>query len=169
MSIISDKITVLQEMAEIATLGLVPPEYTHFITIAFPTEHKFCMKVLKTKANGSSSYVFEPVKYGSATMKEQHAFIKWVLTRHIATWCDKYNLFFELTEKGNLHLHGRLISTETCKDLHKLICRAFDIDVRNKRFTCIRVYDHCKWNDYENKTAQDKLCQRIDLPKFTNL
>lgn len=169
------KITVLDNSSVNSNLGLFTPEnvapivYTHFITVAFPTEHKFNMKVLKTKANGTTSYLFEPTKFGSATMKEQHAFIKWTLTRHILTWCDKYNLFFELTEKGNLHIHGRIISNETCKDLHKLICRAFDMDVRNRRFTCIRVYDHQRWNDYENKTAQHKLYQKLDLPNFTNL
>jgi len=152
-----------------------PPTPTHnnfsyFITIAFPTNQKYNIKHLELHAHNRTRIVFSPIKYGDCTQDEQYKWLTHTLTKHINQVSDGYDLFFEQTKEGNLHIHGRLKfdnKRKTKKDVKALFHRMFETSTQYKNFIDIKDYDHKRWTDYDHKTV--KTYQTLEYPHFKNI
>lgn len=170
-----------QNEGGVSNLGLTPPAspkiiwippFKYFITVAFPLNALFKIKHQELMAQGLSKFKFSPIKYGDCTFNEQYRWILHILTKNIYAICDRYDLFFELTQKNNIHFHGRLgyeadSKVMFMKDIRVLIHRMFDCSTQYIRFVDIKKYDHTKWNDYETKYK--KTYQTVKLPHFQNV
>lgn len=161
-------------MASVA-LGLPTPNsngqnWAYFVTVAFPTNHKFKIKHMELLAGGRSRIVFCEIKYGDCTQEEQYRFILYKLDQQIQHIADYYDLFFEQTKEGNIHFHGRLGydgKKKSMKDIKALLHRLFECPTQYNRFIDIKVYEPKKWNDYDNK--KEKNYQTLDYPHFKNV
>lgn len=162
------------EISRIVNTEAIAPiadvSWAYFITVAFPTNHKFKIKHVDLLAQNRSRIVFSPIRYGDCTQNEQYQFINWILNKHVYQLCDKYHIFYEQTREGNIHFHGRLAydNKKICqKDIRALLHRMFECPTHHKPFVDIKVYDPEKWNNYNNK--QTKTYQTVDLPEFKNI
>lgn len=180
VTVSSDKTS--EEMAAFA-LGLMPPkvpgtksekvnkpQFSYFLTVAFPTKHYFKIKHVEIRSQGQQRIVFGPIKYGDCTQSEQHIWLLYILNKNIKLICDHYDIFFEQTKEGNLHLHGRLGYTDkkiSKKDVKSLIHRMFDCPTKYKQFVDIKDYDDKRWNEYDQK--KKKTYQTLDYPHFKNI
>lgn len=146
----------------------IPALFHYFITIAFPTNNKYTIKHLELSTR--PRIVFKPIKYGDCTQQEQYTWLMHKLQKNIQHIADSYDIFFEQTKEGNLHMHGRLKYDEkkmTMKDLKSLIHRIFETSTHFSRFVDIKVYEHTKWSDYDTKIKKDY--QTLNYPHFKNI
>lgn len=164
------KITVLKnsKASEASRTKDADFSYHYFITIAFPTNQKYSVKHLQLSA-GYNKIVFTPIKYGDLTHKEQYEWICWKLRKNIQLIASRYDIFFEQTKIGNIHMHGRIYSEDKMyiKDVRAMIHRMFETDTKYVNFVDIKPYDSTKWNDYQNK-REHKQYQTLNYPNFTN-
>lgn len=147
-----------------------PRQYDYFITIGFPQKQKFNIKHLEIRAQNQEVYVFKPIPYEECSQKEQYSFIKHKLSEErMLNIADIYDIFFEVTKNGNIHVHGRIYSIhkKSIKDIRLYIHRLFGVKHQCRHFVDIRVYDHAKWNNYDQKN--NKAYQSCNLPHMTNL
>lgn len=144
--------------------------WSHFITLAFPQNHKFNIKHHEYMANGSVKISMEPIKYRDCTVMEQYLWIQWIFNRFLNRSCNEYDFFFEHTLSGDLHLHGRvtLFSKTHIKDIKLIFHRMFGLSVKYIKFCDVKVYDKTKWNDYQNKYSERKLHQKSELKNFSS-
>lgn len=155
----------------VSLLGLTTPDttytkFTHFITLCFPTNHRYKIKHLEygTKCR----IVFSDIKFGDCTQDEQYKWMLWILSRHISTIAETYDIFFEQTKEGNIHLHGRINSNLSVKNIKQLLHRMFETPTKYKPFCMIIKYDHTKWHDYQNK-KEFKEYQKTEYNNFSNI
>lgn len=147
-----------------------PLQFDYFITIAFPQKQKFNIKHLEIRAQNQEVYVFKPIPYEECTQKEQYSFIKHKLSiERLYNIADIYDLFFEVTKNGNIHIHGRLysIAKKSIKDIKLYLHRLFEVKHQLRHFIDIKPYDHLKWNDYDKKN--NKAYQTCTFPHLTNI
>lgn len=172
-----------QKVVELDNLGLTQPAphaivqtafsfypIEHFITVAFPLNCKFKIKHVELLAQGRSRIVFSDIKYGDCTQEEQYRWLMHCMTTTIYQICDYYDIFFEYTKSGNIHLHGRLGyegKKKSMKDVRSLIHRMFGCSTQYIKFVDIKKYDETKWNDYSVKYK--KTYQSTLYPHFTNI
>lgn len=156
---------------EVSLLGLTTPDtryhqFTHFITLCFPTNHKYKIKHLEygTKCR----IVFSEIKFGDCTQDEQYKWMLWILSRHISSLAETYDIFFEQTKEGNIHLHGRINSNLSVKSIKSLLHRMFETPTKYKPFCVIKEYEHSKWSDYQNK-QKNKEYQKTEYNNFCNI
>lgn len=154
---------------EVSCLGLTTPDttdtkYSHFITLCFPTKHAFKIKHIEY-TTGRPRIVFSDIKFGDCTQDEQYRWMLWILNRHVHTIAETYDIFFEQTKEGNLHIHGRITSDLPIKSIKSLLHRMFDCPTKYKPFCVIKEYDHNKWSDYQNK-QKNKEYQKTQYENF---
>lgn len=143
--------------------------WAYFITLSFPTNQKFVIKHLEPHVH-VSRIVFKPIKYGECTQDEQYHWILHILKKHINLICEIYDLFFEQTSSGNIHIHGRINfvgKKKPMKDISALCHRIFGVPLACYAFTDVKVYEEAKWNDYHDKKV--KTYQTLDYPHFKNI
>lgn len=155
---------------ELLTSAVFDTHKTYFITVAFPTRHKFQMKHKEYTTRGHR-IIFTPVRYEETTPEEQYMWIQWILNRYLKSECEYYDIFFELTQSGNIHFHGRLIFYEkkTLKEIKLIFHRFFNLSMKYKNFVDVKVYDPKLWSDYQNKTSERKKHQTTHYKNYTNL
>jgi len=151
-----------------------PILWNYFITVAFPTGHKFKMKhkeycVITTVNPNGFKYTFDDIKYGECSTQEQYNWIIWKLERYLKIDVDKYDIFFEHTFDGHIHFHGRikLINIKHIKDIKLIFHRMFGLPAKHKFFCDVKLYDESKWNNYDTKTK--KTYQTSKYPHFKNI
>lgn len=162
------------------SLGLTAPanpppfqnvkNWAYFITLCFPTRHEFKIKHLELKSQGNSRIVFSPIKYGDCTQQEQYEWVIFILRKHINIISDNYDLFFEQTKEGNIHIHGRIGydgKKKSQKDVRALFHRIFECPTKFKPFCDIKEYDHSKWSSYDTKIV--KTYQTLEYSHFKNI
>lgn len=144
-------------------------QYDYFITIAFPTKHYYKIKHLKLSTSSRPVFLFDEIKYGECTVTEQYEWIMWILRRNIQFIAEQYDLFFEVTKDGNIHIHGRIKNTpkKTIKEIRTWAHRMFDTPQKYKRFIDIKEYDDAKWSNYDKKT--EKTYQTTNYEHFKNI
>jgi len=146
--------------------------WNYFITICFPTKHLFEIKHKVLLPGNRSKYAFNKIKYGDCTMDEQYEFIVRILDKHMVAIAPYYDIFFEQTAIGNLHIHGRIAfdTKPTCmKTLKIMFCQIFGLSFTEyPRFVDIKKYDALKWNDYQQKEA-GKAFQITTYPNYSNI
>lgn len=145
-------------------------DWAYFITLAFPTNHKFKIKHVELRAQNQTRIVFSPIKYGDCTQGEQYSWLMYILTKYIKMVSDEYDLFFEQTKEGNLHIHGRLRyydKKKTKKDVRALFHRMFECPTQYKHFIDIKDYNPDKWTNYDIK--ETKTYQTLDYPHLKNI
>lgn len=178
-SVKADEKLIVIEKASVA-LGLPmlvgnadnKPPWQYFITICFPTKESFAIKHQELVMGNRLKICFSKIKYGNALQQEQYEFIKWTFNQYIKLLCDYYSFFFEQTESGNIHVHGRIASygkKKTMKDIKIIICNMFGVSaVKYPRMVDVKVYEHDKWHHYETKLAP-KAYQTTEYPHYTNI
>jgi len=147
---------------------IYPADY--FLTVAFPVNCRFKIKHLQLEAQGRSKIVFSEIKYGDCTQEEQYRWIMHCMTKSMRQISDYYDVFFEFTKTGNIHLHARLGyegRKKSMKDIKTLIHRMFECSTQYTRFVDIKKYDDTKWNDYAVKYK--KTYQTTHYPHFNNI
>lgn len=146
-------------------------QYDYFITIAFPTKHEYKIKHLKLSTSSLSRpiFLFDKIKYGECTVTEQYEWIMWILRRNIQFIAEQYDIFFEVTKEGNIHLHGRIKNSpkKTIKEIRTWAHRMFDTPQKYKRFIDIIEYNDAKWNNYDKKHV--KTYQTTNYEHFKNI
>lgn len=140
--------------------------WSYFITLAFPTREKFKIKHLELSAQ-RNRIVFSDIRYGECTQNEQYEWLMWILRKHIQLVADEYDIFFEQTKEGNLHIHGRLRTEEKAKNIKMYFHRMFEVPSRCNRFVDIKVYDDSRWTDYDKKKSKDY--QTLKYQHFKNI
>lgn len=173
------EITVSHEYLPEVALGqptaspVTPPpkeqQWAYFITWCFPTNQKFTIKHLEPHAH-ISRIVFKPIKYGECTQDEQYHWIIHILNKHINLICDRYDLFFEQTQAGNIHVHGRISfdgKKKTMKDIKALSHRIFGVPLGCNAFCDVKVYESDKWNNYDKKVKKEY--QTLEYEHFKNI
>lgn len=145
-------------------------DWAYFITLAFPINHKFKIKHVELRAQGTSRIVFNDIKYGDCTQREQYEWLVYILRKHVHIIADKYDLFFEQTQLGNIHIHGRLQydnKKAPKKDVKAIFHRMFDVPTKYVHFVDIKAYDKDKWSAYDQKTT--KTYQTLEYDHFKNI
>lgn len=143
-----------------------------FITIAFPN-HEYKMRYSECNTKGIQIKEGN-VKYFKCMPSEQYEYVIRQLKQHFEimffeTLID-YDLFFEVTKNGNIHIHGRISFSKKIldKELKLSFHRIFKTPTKYIRnHVDIKDYEHTKWNDYENK--KEKGYQTTEYPHFKNI
>lgn len=146
--------------------------WSHFITLAFPQNHKFAIKHNEYMANGNVKISMEPIKYRDCSTFEQYLWIQWIFNKFLNRTIKKYDFFFEHCLNGDLHLHGRITlwdETKHIKDIKIIFHRMFGLSVKFKNFCDVQVYNKDKWNDYQNKYSERKKHQTSTYKNYTNI
>lgn len=143
-------------------------KFEYFFTCAFPDNHLFMMKYLDIGAQ-STKWKIGPKKYRECTPMEQYAFINRALQKNIQLIASVYHIFYEQHASGDLHIHGRIRTPDkmNIKTLKTFIHRIFDCPMTFKYFCDIKVYDHAKWNEYDQKRT--KTYQTTQHKEFKNI
>lgn len=113
-------------------------------------------------------------KWFNLTANEQYNFLVYCFKRLISNF-SSYHIFFEQTEKGNIHSH---LLVETKINKKDLKINFFDtifngqkkqksINNHFKYFCLIKEYDYNLWGEYEKKHT--KTYQTLDTEKYKSL
>lgn len=148
-------------------------KYSYFFTINISPKQKLMCKKYDI---GKRKVIRANHQWGDLLQTEQHLFLQHVLNsfNNYISQCDinyKYHYFFEQTRRGELHVHGR-VGTEYLqhmKDLKVLLCQNLGLPATLKYLIDIKKYDHLKWNEYENKTAESKTYQTTSFKDMKNI
>jgi len=143
-----------------------------FLTVAFPNCEYF-MKYKECSTNGPKTKQ-GLIKYFKCMPSEQYDYVFSKLYQNFEcmfyeTLID-YDIFFEVTKNGNIHIHGRISFSKKIldKEIKLSFHRIFRTPTKYIRtHVDVKDYDHTKWNDYENKI--EKGYQTTEYPHFKNI
>jgi len=143
-----------------------------FITVAFPN-HEYLMKYKEPTTKGV--IVKEGlIKYFKCMPSEQHEFVSKQLKKHLAVMFFEslidYDIFYELTKNGNIHIHGRMTFNKKLpdKEIKLSFHRIFKTPTKYIRtHVDIKDYNSDLWHDYHIK--KEKGYQTTEHPHFTNI
>lgn len=143
-----------------------------FITVAFPN-HEYFMRYKECTMKGvqiKEGYI----KYFKCMPSEQYEYVLKQLKKHFEIMffeaLTEYDIFFEVTKNGNIHIHGRISFSKKIldKEIKLGFHRIFKTPTKFIRtHVDIKEYDHSKWNDYENKKV--KGYQTTEYPHYKNI